>query len=116
MEKSRKNLWICLAVLLAVLIAAGIYQVKGPGFGKKSTKERVYDFSTNIVKQDLRDSPVSFPEYEESYVLDLGNDSYQVEVHVDTRNRYGMEKEYIYDVCVSASNQEYILVSCSRRV
>ncbi len=116
LKKNRKYLCAGLAVLLAVLIAAGIYLVKGRGLAGTSTEERVYAFAINIVKQDLKDAPVSFPKYEKSYVQELRNDTYYVEVHVDTQNRYGMDKEYIYEVCVNTGDQRYTLISCSRRV
>ena len=98
------------ALILAVLwIGSGIWQ-------KKPVEERAYQAALEQVKRDLDPWPVSFPPFDQKFVTLQEDGLYNVEVQTETKNRYGMKKQYVYDVKILVEKGSCLPVQCMRRL
>ena len=107
----RKILPAAAAVILAVLwIWIGTVEQK-----EKPVEEKAYEVALEQVKRDLDPWPVSFPPFDKKFVALQGDGLYNVEVQVETKNRYGMKKQYVYDVKILPEKGGFLPVQCMRR-
>ena len=115
--KKRKAavLWKLLIVAAAIILAALWAWSGSAGQKEQAVEEKAYEVALEQVKRDLDPWPVSFPPFDRKFITLQGDGLYNVEVQVETKNRYGMKKQYVYEVKILPEKGGCLPVQCMRR-